>query len=155
MILQELNFDSKLTRLEQRVIDVLIERLVLERKVYKVDNLKKLASRDSVSFTEPVDYEKLLPEYQRYEPRVVPYFTRALEPINHYLIPAMNRLDYSIVATHSPQFKSVNVYDSKHTEISSVSHQKLNVALSVACILALYPNLDHNTYSVISEMIKK
>jgi hypothetical protein len=153
MNLSEVTIGTKLTRLDQRVIDLLIERDICNRELLLSPRLQTKPSKPT-SFTEEAEFNKYAIRYSDYDPRITPYYTRAIEPVDHYLIPRMNELGYTVVVTHHPQFKHVTVYNNTNAEVATVSHEKRTVAISTACLLA-HKSPKEDDFSFISNTIKK
>lgn len=153
MKLDEVTIGTRLTRLEQRVIDLLIERDICNRELLLSPRLQTTPKK-LVVFTEEPEFNKYSNKYLDYDPRISHYYTRAIEPIDHFLIPRMNELEYTVVVTHHPQFKHVTIYDKGNAEVATVSHEKRTVAISVACLIA-HVDPSESDFSFIANSIKK
>ena len=156
MNLKEITVGTKLLRREQRAIDYFIEKLILKRDVFHRD-LRSLRPKPmgKVSFIDDQTFEKYGHKYSEYEARITPYYTRAIEPVDHYLIPKMNELGLTVVVTHHPQFKQVNVYAGQDKALATVVHESITLAISTACLSAIAPNLDEQVINQLATKIKK
>lgn len=160
MNLNEISIGTNLNRLQQRVIDTLIEKHVFNRDVV-TKSFKGIDIRDNklIAFTEPEQFKSQGHKYAHLDARVVPYYTRAIEPVDHMLIPELNNRGYTVVVTHNPNFKAVNIYEGNtHNPedcITTVVHEKRTIALSLACLLTVEPELDDTYISRLAEKMKK
>ena len=135
----KLNFDSTFTRLEQRVLDVLVEKHLFKRfiihKPEGVDLDKLKAYRGTVSFVESNHFENLKHKFKEYTPRLVPSYTRAEEPCIHLIKKKINEMGYLISNTRSSGFTSTHLIKQGHQRAKSEATHKIPmIGLSIASI---------------------
>lgn len=148
---------TKPSRLDQRVMDALIEKHIFNRDII-VKDLKGTRPKYNkpISFTEPEHFKKHGEWYLHLGARVVPYYTRAIESVDHILIPHMTKLGYTLVVTYNQNFHAVNVHkDNQEKPVANVAHESRTIAISVACLNALNLELDGTYISRLAESMKK
>ena len=138
-------FDSVFTRLEQRVLDVLVEKHLFHRFIIHkpegvdFDKLKKY--RGTVSFVESIHFESLKEKFKAYSPRLVPSFSRAEEPCIHLVKPKINAMGYLTSTTRSKGFTSTHIIKQGHQDPSASALHKISmISLSVASIRLILPS---------------
>ena len=148
---------SKPSRLDQRVMDTLIEKHIFKREIITRDLLgRKPKYHIQISFTEPEHFKKHGANYSHLDARVVPYYTRAIESVDHILIPHMTKLGFTVVVTYNKNFHAVNVYNGNDDKpLANVIHESRTIAISTACLNALNPDLDSTYIRRLAEDMKK
>jgi len=158
---KDITFTTIFTRLDQRVLDVIVEKHLFKRfivhKPEGVDLDKLKTYRGLVSFVEPNHFENLKERYKEFSPRLVPSYTRAEEPCIHLIKPKLQSMSFVTATTRSQGFTSTHIIKQGHKKAKTEAVHKIPmISLVVASIkLVLSEHEFQEQYKKYTLLIKR
>lgn len=141
----DITHGDKASKLVQRTIDVMLEQELFGRFIlasFPPRSQTTFTYDKDVSFVEQAAYEKNKTDFTKFNPRMVPFYTRAKESIVHLLIPEIAKQGLCVQVVDSGSWSSVHIVANANTAtvISDAIHEEYTMAVSLAVIKAVIRN---------------